>query len=298
MKMNSLTNILLKEISMKNNIHIHTHTFRWQKFFFIGILCITLCGVAIWFFQFQEQIQSDPITSSSESLFSQNSTFQVSHDVQEILTHSTSTLPVTTKPQFKKPNTEWTARTITLSDGRVLTYRFGEGNPEGANPLTEEEKELYKKCYYNTTVHDMDCPPVDGIGFRNGYITPDIERLFLELINHPNWEKVLTNCEQQFRQYEDISSTSDTSLHGFVTYDTMLNGKALDPENLIWIDGTTGRKQLHLVLQGWLRSAMLAGIKNDGSVNLETINNCITQNGGIELYRAMDLLNQKSYYPD
>ena len=36
---------------------------------------------------------------------------------------------------FTTPNTEWKTRTITLKDGRVVTYRFGDGDPEGSDPL-------------------------------------------------------------------------------------------------------------------------------------------------------------------
>ena len=202
------------------------------------------------------------------------------------------------KPKFHKPNTEWKTRTLNIN-GQWLTYEFGKGNPAGAEPLSDEEKVVYKKCYYNTVVNTLDCPPPPGtFAMTEGYVTPDIEKNLRNLITDPNWEKVLTNCEQQFRQYQDISGTSNTDFPGFVTYDTMLDGRALSPENLMGIDDSTGRKRLNLVLKDWLRTAILAGVKNDGSVNLETINNCITQNGGIELYRAMDNLNQKSYYPD
>jgi hypothetical protein len=89
------------------------------------------------------------------------------------------------KPIFHQPNTEWKTRTITLDDGRTLTYEFGKGNPVGTNPLNQEEKEAYKKCYYNTMVHDMDCPPLVSM---IGYVTPDIEKGLYELVTHPNWK--------------------------------------------------------------------------------------------------------------
>ncbi len=200
------------------------------------------------------------------------------------------------KIKFQKPNREWKTRTLNIN-GKWITYEFGKGQPEGAKPLSEEEKEAYKKCYYNTVVHDIDCPPSSRMGVREGYLTADIERELLSLITDPNWEKVLTNCEQQFRKYEDISSTSDTTSHGFVTYETMLNGKALDPENLIGIDESTGRKHLVLPMQEWLRRPLLAGASGD-FVNIHILDNCITQNGGRELARKMDTLYQKQFYPD
>lgn len=205
------------------------------------------------------------------------------------------------KPKFVKPNTEWKTRTLNIN-GKWITYEFGKGQPEGAKPLSDEEREVYKKCYYNTVVNALDCPPPPGtVAITMGYLTADTEKDILTLVKNPLWEKVLTNCEQQFRQYEDPTGIVNAGTGGNVSYDTMLNGSGLSIDNLLLIDDRTGRKEIVLNnLMNWF-SPILRGAEprvGDNPIDVSKINNCITQNGGIELYRTMDNLNQRMYYPD
>ena len=191
------------------------------------------------------------------------------------------------KSVFQKPNTEWKTRTLS-----GITYVFGEGNPVGATPLSEERKEAYKKCIYNTIVNDMDCPPV--VSYEGGYMTSDIEKSLIELISHPNWSPVLISCEQQFRKYEYPEWG--------MSYNQVIYGGALNLENMITIDNETGRKQLKFgtfpLIRSWF-SIVLRERNNDISgIEFTKLNNCITQNGGLELYRLMDTLYQKQFYPD
>ncbi len=199
--------------------------------------------------------------------------------------------PLTEEPKlnFQKPNTVWKDRTI-----NGITYRFGEGNPAGATPLSEEEKDAYKKCYYNTVVSSMDCPAVNQTGIRDGYVTPDIEQSLLELINHPSWERVLISCEQQFRKYE----YPDWGM----SYSQVMFEGALNLENMITIDSETSRKTLVYgtfpLIRSWFNNAITE--RNREIMSPEAVfkvNNCITQNGGLELYRLMDITYQKQFYP-
>jgi hypothetical protein len=193
------------------------------------------------------------------------------------------------KPKFQKPNTEWKSRTI-----NGITYRFGEGNPADATPLSEEEKDAYKKCYYNTVVSSMDCPAVHQTGIRDGYVTPDTEQALLELIDHPSWERVLTSCEQQFRKHEYPDWV--------MSYSQVMFEGALNLENMITIDSETGRKTLAYgtfpLIRSWFNNAITERNREIMSPeDVFKVNNCITQNGGLELYRLMELTYQKQFYP-
>lgn len=195
------------------------------------------------------------------------------------------------KPEFKKPNTEWKSRSVTLSDGRTLYYELGKGNPSGADPLSEKEKEAYKQCYYNTIVNALDCPPIASYG--GGYITSDIEKSLISLLSNPLWKKVLLNCEQQFRQYE----YPDWGM----SYDQIMYQNAMNMENMITVNLDNGRKEIKFgtfpLIRSWFGNALIERKETMRSDSLK-INNCISQNGGLELYRLIDIIYEKQFYPD
>lgn len=196
------------------------------------------------------------------------------------------------KPKFQKPNTEWKTRTLNIN-GRWITYEFGKGNPAGATPLSEEEIEAYKKCYYNTVVHAMDCPPPPGtVAVTTGYFNSETEKDLLILLNSPLWKPILTNCEQQFR------SSEISVLDHEANYNRIISGEYLSIENLIVIDDRDGRKMLSNNFGStmfWFGRALRENKEVLGTDILK-LNNCITQNGGLELYRLMDTLYQKQFY--
>jgi hypothetical protein len=193
------------------------------------------------------------------------------------------------KPQFQKPNTEWKARTI-----NGITYRFGEGNPPEVAALSHEEKEIYSQCYFNTVVYAMQCPS-DSQGRGQGYITSEIEKDLLMLLNHPSWEGILTKCEQQFR------SSEISVLEHEANYDRIISGEYLSMENLMTIDDRDGRKILtnnFSSMTFWFRNAITEGNREIISPeHISKLNNCITQNGGFGLYALMENLYQKQFYP-
>jgi hypothetical protein len=193
------------------------------------------------------------------------------------------------KLKFQKPNTEWKDRTI-----NGIIYRFGEGNPVGATPLSEEEKEAYKKCIFNDIVYAMDCG-LDYEGNAQGYITADIEKELLAILNHPAWEPILTKCEQQFR------SSEISVLDHEANYDRIINGEYLNIENILVMSDYDNRKHLSNNFGStlsWMRNAITERNREIMSPeDIFKINNCITQNGGLELYRLIELTYQKQFYP-
>jgi hypothetical protein len=190
------------------------------------------------------------------------------------------------KQKFQKPNTEWKARTI-----NGITYRQGEGNPVGAKALSEKEIEAYKNCVREPELSQVSCGLPDDRA--NGYVTAELERDLIILLSHKNWEPILTKCEQHFRKYE----FSDWE----VTYDKVMNEDAMNIENMITIDPENGRKELiygnfgHL--NSWFRNALREKDRNFTDSDIFKFNNCITQNGGFELYRLFDIVHQKQFYP-
>lgn len=195
------------------------------------------------------------------------------------------------KPEFKKPNTEWKSRSVTLSDGRTLYYEFGKGNPSGATPLSEDEKEAYKKCIHEPELSQISCESKDKQ--VNGYVSAELEKDLFTLLSHPNWRPILTNCEQHFRKYEFLDWE--------VTYDKVIFGDIMNIENMMTIDTESGRKELLygklFHLEGWFKNALLERQDIRGKAIL-SISNCITQNGGFELYRLFDIVRQKQFYID
>ena len=109
-------------------------------------------------------------------------------------------------------NTEWTPKNITIS-GQTVTYQFGVGNPP--------EVSLKKEQYTSTK---------EKLGID--YVTPEIETLIHNIVSNPIFNKLAINCLLLYKdsiQENRITSISD-----------------LDINNLLYIDKTTGRKELNL----------------------------------------------------
>ena len=195
---------------------------------------------------------------------------------------------------FKKPNTEWKDRTVTLKDGRVVTYRFGEGNPEDADPLSTGEIDAYKNCRFDDEFMQDSCGNLGNEVF--GYITPDVEKQLLQLIADRNWEAVLKNCSSDFfTQQADITLIEDEP-----RYDRILSGEYLNIDNLLVINPTTGRKELSnevSLLRSWFVRALRGDSITNTPKDILSIHNCITQNGGMEIYKNFDIVFQKYLRP-
>jgi hypothetical protein len=197
------------------------------------------------------------------------------------------------KQEFKKPNTEWKSRSVTLSDGRTLYYEFGKGNPVGADPLSEKEKNAYKNCSFEDQLDQFSCGKIGKEVF--GYVTPDVEKSVLDLISNTNWEKVLINCEMDFRKYESSGQWGTT---GERTYDAILFGTGLNIENMFSINPSSGRKELSISdIRQLFTNVYRQEALTNSSVEILSINNCLSQNGGIEIYRQFDIINQQYLRP-
>ena len=194
------------------------------------------------------------------------------------------------KPGFKKPNTEWKTRTLQLADGRWMTYVFGQGNPAGVAQLSDKEKVSYSACERHETLSIISCGSMNEEVY--GYLSSEMEKDLIVFISHPNWKSVLLNCEQQFRQYE----RPDWGM----SYDQIMYQGAMNIENMITIDPDTGRKEIRFgtfpSIRGWFTNALREDKEIMGTDILK-LDNCITQNGGFELYRLMDAIYQKQFYP-
>lgn len=192
--------------------------------------------------------------------------------------------------KFRKPNTEWKSRTIQLKDGRWLSYEFGKGNPVGSTLLSEIEKKSYRDCYHDPNLSIISCGNLGEEVY--GYVSPDIEQSLMDLLKNPSWEKVLLNCEQDFRKYQ---------FDWTVNYDSVLHENILDIEKFLLIDDVTGRKTLQGGVFSPLRSWFTNAIRERKEVSGKSVfdlDNCITRNGGMELYRLMDVIYQKQFYPE
>ena len=77
---------------------------------------------------------------------------------------------------FHQPNTEWKTRTITLDDGRRITYEFGKGNPREVMPK----------------LSDYTLPEQDY--FHDAIVRPKTEKLLKEFLSNPILVTVMNKC--------------------------------------------------------------------------------------------------------
>lgn len=159
---------------MKNNIHIHTHNFNRKTIFFLSILCVTLCGAGAWFIQDKRDVLPKQVSSSKEMSY-QNLSGEIHNSLND-------PIELENIPNIKKPNSAWKPRTITLSDGRIVTYRFGEGNPEEVALNQEKLRE------YLSTVD----PITEQTPY--GYMTRESEEAMKTFLDNPSLIFFLNSC--------------------------------------------------------------------------------------------------------
>lgn len=186
---------------------------------------------------------------------------------------------------FKKPNTEWKERTITLNDGRRVTYRFGEGNPEGADPLSEKEKELYRNCFFEPDKPILTCTRYGEE--VTGYVTPDVEHDLLTLVSDPHWEDLLNTCSVDIKRGD-----AARLLPGDMSSQQIALSGALDLENWIYINPDTGRKEISprvSEIDGWFQRVYYT---DTGSISP-----CMQSHGGGDMLRLLDIIHEKLLRP-
>ncbi len=181
------------------------------------------------------------------------------------------------KLEFQQPNTQWKARTVTLADGRVVTYRFGEGNPREIALNFEQIQEMSKKCAVKNTNETLATSTMSLMnGFCNPenemlrYVTPEIEKHLLLALSDPNWNNLVTECEKNFRAVEQGFYISDAKINNAqsdswktIYFDLIFSPGFLDIDNFISIEPNTGWKNLNvgftIGISNFLMQAMLNG---------------------------------------
>jgi hypothetical protein len=124
---------------------------------------------------------------------------------------------------FHTPNTEWKARTITLSDGQVVTYRFGEGNPEEVMPKIEDLQGWKLNSYMDSVM-----------------VRPKTERILLEFLSNPTLATVINKCASFIQPRNNISTGLELSLPDVLfTTDFSMEG-------MITVNPNTGQKELNI----------------------------------------------------
>ncbi len=181
------------------------------------------------------------------------------------------------KSVFQKPDTEWKSRFVMLKDGRTLYYEFGKGNPEGVAMNFEQIKEMSKKCVLTSTNESLTTATMSLMnGFCNPenemlrHVTSEIEKHLLAAISDPNWSKLATECEKNFRAVEQgyyvsdakIINAQDTSWPTLY-FDLAFSPGFLDLNKFISIEPNTGWKYLNTGLtvgvSNFLMQAMFDG---------------------------------------
>jgi hypothetical protein len=195
------------------------------------------------------------------------------------------------KPEFKKPNTEWKTRTLQLANGRWMTYEFGKGNPKEV-ALNKDQIGLYMTCK---------APYLDpAYGNKEGYcsenrgnVSSEVEKYLLIALTDPNWSKLATVCEKNFRAVEN----NDTLMNArdnpdFLIFDRVFAPNFLDMDHFISIDNDSGRKVLNFSLlqatTSFISQASQYGArKGDGYIN--PYGDCVDRYG-TEIVRNLDIV--------
>lgn len=190
------------------------------------------------------------------------------------------------KPVFKKPNTEWKTRQVTLNDGRTMTYVFGEGNPKEVALDDAGIQEMADTC--------SDMPPSIDIkptnkraemlwknGFCNGennrprYLSKQVEYHLLMALSSLQWQDLYDKCELNIR-FGD-KHHSDPSLQ----FDQVFASGFLNMDHFIQIDPETGWKQLNMALTKNLLNFILDAqlLIGKGEVITNPYGDCVDQYG-------------------
>ncbi len=188
------------------------------------------------------------------------------------------------KSQFQKPNTEWKNRDVTLADGRVVTYRFGEGNPKEVAMDKIQIETMNKTCENNNSLAEKGICDVEH-GFT--YMTSEVEKHLLLALSDPNWSKLATDCENSFRAREtyftpeNIAQSLSNDVN-FLYFDRVFAPGFLDIDRFISVDPTTGLKILnrHLTsnLSQFVMNAMYDGASR-GEVQPNPYGDCVDKYG-------------------
>ena len=183
---------------------------------------------------------------------------------------------------FHMPNTEW--KTKTLSG---ITYIFGDGNPAGVAMSLDQIKEIDKICSDETNsegqklIATQVCSQESGTMF---YVTPEVEKYLLAALSDPNWSKLATVCEKNFRFVEQSSGafTNAQNDSEYPLFDRVFSPGWLDMDRYLYIDPNTGLKLLNRIrvnnIAGFLIDASHYGRrKDDGWINPH--GDCVDQYG-------------------
>ena len=153
---------------------------------------------------------------------------------------------------FRPPNTEWKTRTITLDDGRTLTYEFGKGNPREV-ALTEKQVLILDETCFSIIEYLKIGACRDPGGFH--YLMPEVENHILLALSDSRWTNLAHECRNAFRERDkalpsnqQIAQANRESPYLYVSSDMLFSPGFLDIENFILVDKKTGLKHLNIPL--------------------------------------------------
>jgi len=180
------------------------------------------------------------------------------------------------KLKFVKPNTEWKTRTLNIN-GQWITYEFGKGNPREVALTTEQIEDTGKACESyedGKTFYDAEfCNPETE---KLRYLTAEAENHILAALSDPNWEKLATECEVNFRAMETADTFQNAEGNpNFPYFDRVFAPGFLDIDNFVSVEATTGWKKLNtgrtIGLSQFIMSAM-----EDGQIEYKNpYGNCV-----------------------
>lgn len=153
------------------------------------------------------------------------------------------------KPRVNIPNLEWKTRTVTLKDGRKVTYEFGKGNPKEVALSLDDIKAARARCGTNEDPLNEGpfCKEYDG------YVSKEVEEHILAALSDPNWDKLLTECREQLT--EEISSYGKDATYSDV-FNHAFDSDIRSIDNFISINLNNGRKELNLIKVMGLRDLL------------------------------------------
>lgn len=173
------------------------------------------------------------------------------------------TLQKTETPYLSKADTSWKTRSLQMNDGTMVTYVFGEGNPELVAlsqkeidnlPLLARQKDIY-------------------------YITPEKEKKLKNLLENDDFYSIVNACFNEMNS-DYVSAGS-----------SYLFPRNLNMENILYIDATTGRKRFNQDII----MALLENFTNLKSPVSDKWKNCINQS---ESYKIDAIHNELSVIND
>jgi hypothetical protein len=125
-------------------------------------------------------------------------------------------------PVFHPSITEWKTRTLS-----GVTYVFGQGNPAEVALMPDQILDILH-CGPSAQDSAGYCP--EGLG----YVTPMFEKKLKAVLEHPYWERLITECVHEYKPL-----LYDGRFEKYV-----VSGYGRDINNLLTIDLKTGRKEI------------------------------------------------------